>query len=99
MPTLTANLKMPTMKNKSLIRQLPPFDEWKLIPETTPDKGLKRLRKFQDFLSYFSSFGKYNLSCPQKLGPSKVSTGCQVFGSIILPPQPFSTKKPEGVIE
>jgi len=59
-PTLTANLKMPTMKNKSLIRQLPPFDKWKLIPETTPDKGLKRLRKFQDFLSYFSSFGKYN---------------------------------------
>ena len=59
-PMLTANLKMPTMKNKSLIRQLPPFDKWKLIPETTPDKGLKRLRKFQDFLSYFSSFGKYN---------------------------------------
>ena len=59
-PLLTANLKMPTMKNKSLIRQLPPFDKWKLIPETTPDKGLKRLRKFQDFLSYFSSFGKYN---------------------------------------
>ena len=59
-PMLTANLRMPTMKNKSLIRQLPPFDKWKLIPETTPDKGLKRLRKFQDFLSYFSSFGKYN---------------------------------------
>ena len=39
-PMLTANLKMPTMKNKSLIRQLPPFDKWKLIPETTPDKGL-----------------------------------------------------------
>ncbi len=59
-PMLTANLKMPTMKNKSFIRQLPPFDMWKLIPETTPDKGLRRLRKFQDFLSYFSSFGKYN---------------------------------------
>ena len=59
-PMLTANLKMPTMKNKSLIRQLPPFDKWKLIPETTPDKGLRRLRKFQDFLSYFSSFGRYN---------------------------------------
>ena len=59
-PMLTGNLKMPTMKNKSLIRQLPPFDMWKLIPETTPDKGLRRLRKFQDFLSYFSSFGKYN---------------------------------------
>jgi hypothetical protein len=59
-PMLTANLRMPTMKNKSLIRQLPPFDKWKLIPETTPDKGLKRLRKFQDFLSYFSSFGQYN---------------------------------------
>ncbi|ANS05659.1 hypothetical protein [uncultured Mediterranean phage] len=59
-PMLTANLKMPTMKNKSLIRQLPPFDKWKLISETTPDKGLRRLRKFQDFLSYFSSFGRYN---------------------------------------
>ena len=59
-PMLTGNLKMPTMKNKSLIRQLPPFDMWKLIPETTPDKGLRRLRKFQDFLSYFSSFGRYN---------------------------------------
>ncbi len=59
-PLLTANLKMPTMKNKSFIRQLPPFDKWKMIPETTPDKGLRRLRKFQDFLSYFSSFGKYN---------------------------------------
>ena len=59
-PMLTANLRMPTMKNKSLIRQLPPFDKWKLIPETTPDKGLRRLRKFQDFLSYFSSFGRYN---------------------------------------
>ena len=59
-PLLTRNLRMPTKKNMSLIRQLPPFKDWKLIPETTPDKGLKRLRKFQDFLSYFSSFGKYN---------------------------------------
>jgi len=59
-PLLTANLRMPTMRNKSFIRQLPPFDKWKMIPETTPDKGLRRLRKFQDFLSYFSSFGKYN---------------------------------------
>ena len=59
-PLLTANLRMPTMKNKSLIRQLPPFDEWKMIPETVPDKGLRRLKKFQDFLSYFSSFGRYN---------------------------------------
>ena len=59
-PTLTRNLRMPTKKNKSLIRQLPPFDEWKMIPETTPDKGLKRLKKFSDFLSYFSSFGKNN---------------------------------------
>ena len=31
-----------------------------MIPETTPVPGLRRLRKFQDFLSYFSSFGKYN---------------------------------------
>ena len=59
-PLLTGNLRMPTMKNKSLIRQLPPFDQWKVIPETIPDKGLQRLRKFQDFLSYFSSFGKFN---------------------------------------
>ena len=59
-PLLTANLRMPTMKNKSLIRQLPPFEKWKMIPETTTDPGLRRLRKFQDFLSYFSSFGKYN---------------------------------------
>ena len=59
-PMLTANLRMPTRKNFSLIRQLPPFDQWKLIPETTPVPGLRRLRKFQDFLSYFSSFGKYN---------------------------------------
>ena len=59
-PLLTGNLRMPTMRNKSLIRQLPPFDQWKVIPETTPDKGLQRLRKFQDFLSYFSSFGKWN---------------------------------------
>ena len=59
-PLLTANLRMPTMRNKSLIRQLPPFDQWKMIPETVPDRGLQRLRKFQDFLSYFSSFGKYN---------------------------------------
>jgi hypothetical protein len=59
-PTLTGNLRMPTKKNLSLIRQLPPFDEWKVIPETTPVPGLRRLRKFQDFLSYFSSFGKYN---------------------------------------
>jgi len=59
-PTLTGNLRMPTKKNLSLIRQLPPFDKWKMIPETTPVPGLRRLRKFQDFLSYFSSFGKYN---------------------------------------
>ena len=59
-PMLTGNLRMPTMKNKSLIRQLPPFKEWKMITETTPVPGLRRLKKFQDFLSYFSSFGKYN---------------------------------------
>ena len=59
-PMLTGNLRMPTKKNMSLIRQLPPFKDWKMIPETVPDKGLQRLRKFQDFLSYFSSFGKYN---------------------------------------
>ena len=59
-PTLTGNLRMPTKKNFSFIRQLPPFDQWKMIPETTPVPGLRRLRKFQDFLSYFSSFGKYN---------------------------------------
>ena len=59
-PMLTANLRMPTKKNFSLIRQLPPFKDWKMIPETTPVPGLRRLRKFQDFLSYFSSFGRYN---------------------------------------
>ena len=59
-PLLTANLRMPTKKNFSLIRQLPPFKDWKMIPETTPVPGLRRLRKFQDFLSYFSSFGRYN---------------------------------------
>ena len=59
-PTLTGNLRMPTRKNLSLIRQLPPFDQWKMIPETTPVPGLRRLKKFQDFLSYFSSFGKWN---------------------------------------
>ena len=59
-PALTRNLRMPTKKNKSLIRQLPPFDKWKMIPETTPDPGLRRLKKFSDFLSYFQSFGKNN---------------------------------------
>ena len=52
------------------------------------------------FLNFIlSSSGKYSLSWPQKLGPSKVSIGFHVFGSITLPPQPFSIKKPYGVIE
>ena len=41
-----------------VVRQLPPFEQWRLFSKVSPTKELRSIKSFDNFLSVFRSFGK-----------------------------------------
>tara|TARA_R100001126_G_scaffold15807_1_gene7239 strand:- start:160 stop:4542 length:4383 start_codon:yes stop_codon:yes gene_type:complete len=58
--TLT-NVLAPTVisaMSKKVVRQLPEFDQWRLKSITSPDAVERNIKKLDNFLSFFRSYGK-----------------------------------------
>ena len=49
-----------TMSGK-VVKQLPPFKEWRMLSVANPKPELRNLKRLDNFLSYFRSFGEKNL--------------------------------------
>ena len=49
-----------TMSGK-VVKQLPPFKEWRMLSVANPKPELRNLKRLDNFLSYFRSFGDKNL--------------------------------------
>jgi len=45
-----------------LLRQLPPFKEWRMLSTTDPNKLLANTKRLDNFLSMFRSFGQDNIA-------------------------------------
>ena len=41
-----------------IVKQLPPFEQWRLYSVTNPNRELRVIKKLDNILSYFRSFGK-----------------------------------------
>ena len=48
----------PMLIGKAPFRQLPPFEQWRMFSVTSPNKYDRRVKKLDNFLSFFRSFGK-----------------------------------------
>jgi len=45
-----------------VVKQLPPFKEWRMLSVANPKPELRNVKRLDDFLSYFRSFGDKNLA-------------------------------------
>ena len=41
-----------------IVRQLPPFEKWRLQSVTSPNKVNRNIKRIDNFLSWFRSYGK-----------------------------------------
>ena len=48
----------PMLIGKLPFRQLPPFEQWRMFSITSPNKYDRKIKKLDNFLSWFRSFGK-----------------------------------------
>ena len=59
-----------------LLRQLPPFKEWRMLSTTDPNKLLANTKRLDNFLAMFRSFGQDNLA----MGTIKESVKSGILG-------------------
>ena len=55
------NVLAPTVvsaMSRKIVKQLPPFDQWRLKSATSPDIVDRKIKKLDNFLSFFRSYGR-----------------------------------------
>ena len=66
---LVAPLLISGMSGK-VVRQLPPFEQWRLQSVTSPNKVKRNLKRVDNILSWFRSYGKQPKDCLLYTSPS-----------------------------